>query len=214
MLKPLVVTVLAVLLSGSPAWAQGVSATTTPAPELAPAPLSPSASAFGKQGSMSVAAERLFGISHTSPSSGSSVTTFSFLGGSGLEAGVAPYSIPRVGFDYFPADGLSFGLGAEVATVDESSGSMTIVGMNPRVGYAAPVSEGLSFWPRVGLSYVNASISSQSSYVLAATLEVQVVVTPLRHFGFMIAPTLDVGLAATRSKLTQIGLHAGLIGWF
>jgi hypothetical protein len=39
-------------------------------------------------------------------------------------------------------------------------------------------------------------------------------VTPLRHFGFQAGPTFDIGLAATSSKITQIGLQAGLIGWF
>lgn len=48
----------------------------------------------------------------------------------------------------------------------------------------------------------------------ATSLEVQAVVTPFQNFGFMLAPTVDVGLSATGSTLTQLGLQAGLIGWF
>jgi len=180
------------------------------------------ASRFGHQGSVSVGAERLFGVSNASQSPGSSVTTFSLLGGSGLEAGATPYGIPRIGVDGFLSDGLSLGLGAEFAIIDQSGGNITVVGLNPRVGYALHASDGFSLWPRVGISYVNMSVGSsrpltqtQSAYLLAGTIEIQIVVTPLPHFGFLIAPTLDIGLAATSStKITQIGLQAGLIGWF
>jgi hypothetical protein len=189
----LAAAVLAVLLSSSPARAQG-------------------SSEFGKQGSVSIAAERLFGVTHTS-SSGSSVTTVSLLGGSGLELGNAPYSIPRIGVDYFTGSGLSLGLGAEIAFISTSSDG-TVVGLNPRLGYAVRVSDGFSLWPRAGVSYVHLSVDVQSAYVLAATLEVQAVVTPFQHFGFTFSPTVDIGLAATRSTLTQLGLQAGMIGWF
>jgi len=186
-----VLAVLAVLLSGSPARAQG-------------------SSEFGKQGSVSIAAERLFGVSHAS-SSGSSATTVSLLGGSGLELGNAPYSIPRIGFDYFTG-GLSLGVGAEFALISGNSDT-TIVGLNPRLGYVVRVSDSFSLWPRAGLSYVHVD-NTRSAYLLAASLEVQAVVTPFEHLGFMLAPTVDVGLSATGSTLTQVGLQAGMIGWF
>ena len=187
-----VLAVLAVLLSGSPARAQGPTE-------------------FGKQGSVSIAAERLFGVTHSS-NSGSSITTVSLLGASGIEAAAAPYSIPRIGFDYFAGRGLSLGLGAEFALISGGSDT-TIVGLNPRLGYVVRVSDGFSLWPRAGVSYVRLS-NTQSAYLLAASLEVQAVVTPFQNFGFMVAPTVDVGLSATGSTLTQVGLQAGMIGWF
>lgn len=205
--KLLVMHVLAVLLASAPA---PVNAADIPEPTPRP-----SASQLGKAGTFSLGAERLFGLSHASPSTGSSITTFSFLGGSGLEAGVAPYSIPRLAFDYFPSDALSLGLSAEVATVSPENGnSETIVAVNPRLGYLAHVSDGLSVWPRAGISYVNASSGGRSAYLLAGTLELQLVATPLQHLAFMFGPTFDLGLAATGSKLTQLGLQAGLLGWF
>jgi len=208
-----VLAVLAVLLSGSPARAQGMSATTTQAPQPAPTAMATSgrAPAFGEPGSVSFAAERLFGLSHTSQGSGS-VTTISVLGGAGLEIGAAPFSIPRIGFDYFPGRGLSLGLGAEFAYV--SAGDAFIVGLNPRLGYVVRISDGFSLWPRVGASYVHLDLASQSGYLLAATLEVQAVVTPFQHFGFTFSPVVDIGLSASGRALTQLGLLAGLIGWF
>ncbi len=169
-------------------------------------------SEFGKPGSVSIAAERLFGVSHTSSSGGGSGTTVSLLGASGLELGNAPYSIPRIGFDYFTGRGLSLGLGAEFAFISTNADG-TMVGLNPRLGYVVRVSDGFSLWPRAGVSYVHLSVN-QSAYLLAASLEVQAVMTPFQNFGFMLAPTVDVGLSATGRTLTQLGLLAGLIGWF
>jgi hypothetical protein len=174
------------------------------------------ASSFGGQGSASLAAERLFGIHHAVPSSGSNITTFSLFGPGGLEAAAAPYSIPRIGFDYFAAGGFSIGLGAELTVVSPENGSnTTILGLNPRLGYALRVSDAVTFWPRAGVSYVLLDPAGGSSaYLLAATLEAQLVVTPVQHFGFALGPTADIGLSATHTKLTEWGLQAGLIGWF
>jgi hypothetical protein len=205
--------VLAVVLSSSPARAQGMSATTTQAPQPAPTSMATPARApaFGEQGSVSFAAERLFGLNHASQGS-RSVTTVSLLGASGLELGDAPYSVPRIGFDYFPGRGLSLGLGAEFASI--SAGDAIIVGLNPRLGYVVRITDGFSLWPRAGASYVHLDLGSVSGYLLAATLEVQAVVTPFQHFGFTFSPTVDIGLSATGSTLTQLGLLAGMIGWF
>lgn len=172
-------------------------------------------SSFGGQGSVSLAAERLFGVHHAAPSSGSSITTFSLLGGSGLEAVAAPYSIPRIGFDYFAVGGLTVGVGAELAVASPENGSSTtILGVNPRLGYALRASDIVSFWPRAGISYVRLSERGTSAYLLAATLEAQLVVTPVRQFGFLLGPTADIGLSATNTRWSEVGFQAGLIGWF
>jgi hypothetical protein len=99
---------------------------------------------FGRVRSVSVSAERLFGLSHASPSTGASVTTISLLGGGGIELGSAPYSVPRIGIDGFLWKGLSLGMGAEFAVIDQNAGSITVLGLNPRVGYAVHVSDGFS----------------------------------------------------------------------
>ncbi|GEJ55751.1 hypothetical protein [Anaeromyxobacter diazotrophicus] len=171
-------------------------------------------SSFAGPGSVSLAAERLFGIHHARPSVGSNYTSFSLFGPGGLEAGVAPYSIPRIGLDYFAAGGLTVGLGAEVGVVSPENGSnTTILGLNPRLGWALRASDAVTFWPRAGLSYVMVDLGS-SAYLLAAALEAQLVVTPTRNFGFLLGPTADIGLSATHTKVTELGFQAGLIGWF
>ncbi len=208
----LVARSFAILLASSTAWAQSVvdPAATTPASDRR----------FGRQGQVSLGAERLFGVSYTTQSPGTaSATTVSLMGSSGLEAGFAPYSIPRLGLDYFASDGFSLGFGMEFANVSQggnfSPPSLTLLGLNPRLGYAVQVIDGFSFWPRAGFSYVHLSSGSQSSYLLAGSLEVQFVVTPLQHFGFMLGPVLDIGLAGTSDlKLTQVGLQTALLGWF
>jgi len=207
---------LALVSAGAAAWAAGASAAEAATTD----PGAPGR--FGRQGSVSLSVERLFGLSHASQSSGPSTTTVSLMGSSGLELGVAPYGVPRIGVDGFLGHGLSLGLAGLFAVVDQNSTTVTVLGLNPRVGYAVHASDGLSLWPRLGLSYVNIGASSnqpftqgQSAYALAATIELQVVVTPLPRVGFLVAPTFDVGLAGTNSdKVTQIGLQAGLMAWF
>ncbi len=164
---------------------------------------------FGTRGSFSVGVERLLGFSYTTDIE---FTRIALLSASGVEAAAAPYSIPKLSFDYFAADRLSFGLGAGFATTTNAD-TLTIFSFNPRVGYAAALTEHVSFWPRGGFSYVHLS-DGGSAYLLALTLEAQFVFTPVRHFGILLGPTFDVGFAATGAKLTQIGLQAGMIGWF
>ncbi len=226
MRKRLLASALALLAVASRGGAQGTSPPEVPA-QTAPSPaLSVHTKSFGSPGTLAVAAERLFGWTRTS-SSGDSATTFSFLG-TGFEADF-PYSSPRVAFDYFPVGGFSFGLGAGFAIIKLSSGTITTVTLSPRIGYAIRLSDGFSLWPRAGLTYVHADEKRQSDtggttfdsseYLVATSLELQVVVTPVQHFGFMIGPTADLGIASTPSgfvnrNVTQLGAKAGLIGWF
>jgi hypothetical protein len=161
-----------------------------------------------------MAAERLFGFNYASPSQGDGATMFSLLGASGIEAGAAPYSIPRLAFDFFLADGLSLGLGAGFALYSPANAdSINEIEVNPRIGYAIRASDIVHVWPRFGISYLHNS-TGDGAYLMALTIEALLVVTPVHHFGFTIGPNVDIGLAATGSKLTQFGLQVGLIGWF
>ncbi len=188
--KSLVAAAVAVLLMGSSASAQ-------------------EATRFGRRGSFSIGVERLLGISYTTDIE---ATRIALLSATGLEAALSPYSVPKLGFDYFVADRVSLGLAAGFGTVTNAE-TLTLFSFNPRVGYAAALSEHVAFWPRAGFSYVHLS-DGGSAYLLALTLEAQFVLTPVRHFGILLGPTFDVGFAATGAKLTELGLQAGMIGWF
>jgi hypothetical protein len=77
------------------------------------------------------------------------------------------------------------------------------------------VGEGVTFWPRVGVSYVNVSGRNDSSFVAAVSLEAQFVATLARHVGLTFTPVADVGVAATGDKtLSEYGIEAGLLAWF
>jgi hypothetical protein len=198
MRKTLSASMFALLLLAGPAWARSAE------------PFVP----FAKGGSVSLAVERLFGFNYLSPSEGNSITSFSLLGAGGLEAGAAPYSIPRVAFDYFLVDGLSIGLSTAFAVYSpQGADSTTEFAFYPRIGYALRLHDVLHVWPRFGISYLHNS-SGDGSYLMAMTMEVMLVVTPVRHFGFTFGPNVDIGLAATGSRLTQFGAQFGLIGWF
>ncbi|HEY5960748.1 MAG TPA: hypothetical protein VIV60_29540, partial [Polyangiaceae bacterium] len=121
------------------------------------APATPARS-LGRQGQITLSAERLFGVSYTTASdSSASVTTISLIGSSGYELVAAPYSTPRLAIDVFAVEGLSLGLGAHFANIaaSGSSRSITTVGVNPRIGYAIYATNIFTFWPRAGISYVS-----------------------------------------------------------
>jgi hypothetical protein len=198
--------VLAVVLSTSSSWAQEARA-------VSPAP--GSTARFGTPGTVAIGVDRLFGLTHAFVSRGSGLTTFSVLGPGGLEASVAPYSIPRLAIDTVLAEGLTVGVGAEFAWMNLSTGSndVTVLGISPRVGVFMPLDERFAFWPRAGISYVRVS-SGRDSSLLAVSLEPQLIVSALSHVALTVSPTLDVGVVATDSRVTQLGLQCGVLGWF
>lgn len=192
------VAVLAVALAAAPAAAQEASG----------------ARRFGAGGTVAVGVERLFGVSHASQSNGPSFTTVSLLGPGGLEAGVAPYSIPRVGVDWLLEGGPTLGLGAQFAWMssDRASSDQTVLGLNPRVGFIVATEDRFALWPRVGLSYVRVSFDTDA-YLLAASLDLQLVIPVLPRAALTVTPGVDVGVAATGPKATQFGLQFGVVGW-
>jgi hypothetical protein len=210
MRRSFAVAVMAAVLSASAARAQEAG----PARALV-APVA-SAQRFGSPGSVAISVERLFGASYALVSGGSNISTISLLGPGGLEAGVAPYSIPRLAVDAFLEGGLTLGLGAEFARMSEALGTgadLKVFGIHPRVGFLVPLDGALAFWPRAGVSYVLLS-SGRDSSLLAFTVEPQLVITAVQHVAFTVTPTFDIGLAATDQKVTQLGIQVGVLGWF
>jgi hypothetical protein len=136
------------------------------------------------------------------------------------------YNTPRVGFDYAVIDHLTIGgsiafattLGAS-ETVSRGAGSQsndvakgTYFAIAPRIGYAIPLTDQFTFWPRGGLSFNLAHVSypdeTQGNITVqhtanlslwALSLEPMFVFTPVNHFGFYAGPVLDIPLTGSAS---------------
>lgn len=194
---------------------------------------------------LTLGVERVFGFVATSAKDeGDNVTTtdssagFS-LGNSNLAGTAALYTIPRVHVDYILPMGVSFGGALGFRTVSETAeadggavnvstdSSGTAFLFAPRVGYMLGFNEQFGLWPRLGFTFVNVSLNDEDgqdddyyqSYG-ALTLEAPLVFTPHKTFGFVLTPSLDVGIAGSREiggneydgdlSLTEFGITLGL----
>jgi hypothetical protein len=98
------------------------------------------------------------------PPSSISAASFEFAtvsdnGGSGTAFALSP------SLDYFVINGLSLGLNFLVGVLNPahpdnaSSVNETIFGIAPRIGYNLPISDTVSFWPKVYFGYITYSAS-------------------------------------------------------
>ena len=209
---------------------------------------------IGEQGQLAVGAERLTGFSHSWQSTEDDTATrttsfnnFSLLGMPLGGLGTA-YSFPRVGVDYFPIDGLSIGgsltythLGSsykvdpDMGPTVESSGSLNVFLIAPRVGYAFMFTDSIGLWPRGGITYIRSSSSSDDNdsasvaSQFAFSVEAPFLFAPARNVAFTVGPTIDLGLSysgedtdadgnTTKDDATnpahEVGLQAGLTVFF
>ena len=189
-------------------------------------------------------------------------TAFNLLwgGDTGVGSGNAPiYSIPRLGFDYLVIPGLTVGGslgylhrgGSNESTVNNVSTTVDTPTGNgllfvPRVGYIFDFTPLLSVWARGGFTYYwmksdstnpmgNGTRTRKDSFDgLALSLDPQLVITPVPHFGITVGPMLDLPLAGSEKvettttspagsttvttenslKITNWGLTAGILGYF
>jgi hypothetical protein len=205
---------------------------------------------LNQQGRFSIGAERLFGVAYetTTIEQGGVKETSSETSISLLTKPVStPITAPRIAFDYFVIDGLSLGMGLGYSTVSLDASVEGVPGAQvgggtgihafvvaPRVGYAYMFNEHVGLWPRVGMTYSLISVDSDqandtgvSSHSLAVSGEVPLVITPVSHVAFLLAPTIDYGVSAAvevtptnapkqsiDGNPLDIGLHAGLAVWF
>jgi len=189
-------------------------------------------------------------------------TGFNFLwgGDTGVGSQNAPvYSIPRLAFDYVVIPGLTVGASIGylhrggssettrnnvTTTVDTPSGNGLL--LLPRAGYIFDFTPLLGVWARGGFTYYWAkatttntagmtTTSTKNSFDgLALSLDPQLVITPVPHFGITVGPMLDLPLAGSSKqeqtittggasvttttegtfKLTNWGLTAGILGYF
>jgi len=175
------------------------------------------------------------------PSAPSSTSTASFQfatvgnnGGSGTEFSVAPAA------DYFVIPNLSVGGNILFGVFSPAHGNgpgatATLFGIAPRVGYNIPITDMISFWPKVYFSYltVNASSNGNSSGANAAAIGLfaPLMFVPTPHFFLGIGPDFSTQLSSNATgtttvngvsqngtqalpKVTQVGLQATIGGWF
>jgi hypothetical protein len=182
-------------------------------------------------------------------------------GESGFTTNVPIYSaIPRAAFDYVLIPGLTVG-GAigylhrgssrettlnngTTTSVDRPSGNGIL--FSPRAGYIFDFTPLLSVWARGGFTYywfksdgttTNGNTTTNTKVGvdgLALSLDPQLVITPVPHFGITVGPFLDLPLAGSTkgegsitvgavttsvtneasTKITNWGVSAGVLGYF
>jgi hypothetical protein len=116
----------------------------------------------------------------------------------------------------------------------------TAIGFAPRAGYLAMFNDMIGIWPRLGFTYIMTSSKTKTGQNTANVVEVEdsynflsidpealLVITPVPHFGFTVGLQASVGVSGSATtkaagvtsdesdvKLTNIGLTAGLLGYF
>jgi hypothetical protein len=193
-----------------------------------------------------VSGERLFGVAWVKETTSvggmdqsESITSISLLT---KQAEPNPFAAPRIAFDGFVVDGLSLGGSVGYSNFSISESGITSGDgpsyhawlISPRIGYAYMFNDTVGLWPRLGITYVNQTVSASatvagtnvsadsSSHFVALSAEVPLAFTPVPHTLITIAPTLDWGFSGSTgagngsADVTAIGLglHAGLGIWF
>lgn len=203
-------------------------------------------SGFGTQGQIVLGVDRLFGVNffngHLDPDGGletdQSRTQFnlawsnSFVGGN---AGINPYSVPRLTFDYAVIDNLTIGGSLGYASVsgeddidnpgqDQDFNTLTLFAFHPRVGYVLRFNDTIGMWLRGGLTYY--SISSDdagSASGLGINLEPAFIFTVANGIGISLTPSLDLPISGSFDPevgedsdytIRNIGANAGMFVYF
>lgn len=144
---------------------------------------------FGARGPLVIAVDNLFGV--TRATSGSSGLTQI---GAPLPSGDR-IGATRLGFHGFIAGTVSLGVGLHWWTVSSAGArSLTAVGAYPRVGFALPIDPRNAFWFRAGVGYLQVSRGDDRASSWFVGGEISYVYTPVRHFGVMVGPMIDIGV--------------------
>jgi len=170
--------------------------------------------------------------------------------------------VPRIAFDFTIINHLTLGaaiafgfglggtntneniVGGGVRTsVESDAGTLTAIGLAPRVGYIIPLAEHFAFWPRAGFAFYSVSgrndipaqgndparSVSQTDTLFSIDLDPQCVVVPAQNFFFHAGPLVNIPITGTRSvetttgpvtgsvsndiSLFHFGITAGIGGW-
>ena len=167
--------------------------------------------------------------------------------GSASQEAFSPLVLPRLALDRRWANGFSFGFvasyaahsaerssDAKKATLPSSESAL----LGARIGWLSPLSRNVSLWLRGGPTWARRASSGLSSEpgVLtsvdqqwAISLEPQLVILPVRHFGLSLGGAVDLGfgdekltrsggsepgVSRTDKAVTTYGITAGLLALF
>jgi hypothetical protein len=191
---------------------------------------------FGGAGQLAITDDQpIGGLSVTAfgavpePPSSTSTASFEFgslsdNGGSGTAFALSP------AVDYFVINSLSIGVDGLIGVLNPAHGNsgsgttITIFGIAPRVGYNLPITDSISWWPKVYFEYVTASSSNNggSGNVSAIGLFAPFMFEPARHFLIGIGPNVSTqlgnnstsgGMTTPLPKVTMFGIQATIGGW-
>jgi hypothetical protein len=160
---------------------------------------------FGEQGQKAVSSDAGLSISNTSASGVDGSTTTLIL---------------RPAVDWFFMDSVSLGGFVGVEYTSSQGGSSTVISLGPRLGYNLPLSERLSFWPKLGFSLASTSFEDdavvgdddESNTSVQLNLFAPLMFHPVQHFFLGLGPALDQDLSGD-DKATTIAVRLTLGGW-
>ena len=147
--------------------------------------------AFGRQKQIAISSDFQLQLSHTT----TTITSFDRQAGvthrdATLTLRIAPAA------DYFVLDGLSVGGQLILNYVKSGDTHATEYGVAPRIGYDLGLTNVLSVWPRVGLSWLHdpANLSDPALNRLSFVASVPLLVHPSAHFFAGIGPAIATDL--------------------
>lgn len=110
--------------------------------------------------------------------------------------GLTPFTIPRLGVDYFVINHLSIGgtVGFTSADDDDNGIDYQAFLFAPRVGGAWMFNDWAGIWPRGGFSYYSFDVGNTDASQFSLTAECQFVLSPAEGFAFVVGPAFDIGL--------------------
>ena len=181
------------------------------------------------KGTFALGGERLTGMFHSEEKVGAGVssgaTSIVLLGNTANDGSVAyPFQFPRIGLDGFITDGLSLG-GSLTFMHRSAGGSATDLLVAPRIGFAYMFSRAVGIWPRFSIGYWHQWQDPNQAHTFAFTIDVPLIVAPVKDFAITVGPLFDVSFAGKRTvagptgdvdtdtSFTNFGLSAGIVGF-
>jgi hypothetical protein len=180
---------------------------------------------FGSKGQVTFGAERLFGFhwvnnKYEDPDGRHHSSSGTSVGIGWNFAQAMQFNHPRLGIDFFVAPDISIGgaLGVFSANSHGEGAGTTVDGfiISPRVGFNIPLSQSISFWPKVGLTF----LSVGDNRVFGVSGEANFLFFPRPSWAFIVAPTLDLapfGSAGNNTPNSDLsaysfGVSTGILG--
>jgi hypothetical protein len=179
-----------------------------------------SAQASPRRGQVTIAVERVFGFHmlHTEIEGpgGDQEADLSSLGLMWMRSESA-FHQPRAAIDFFLTDGLSLGGSIAFYSWGDDSDRNGFL-LYPRVGYGIGLGDSVTFWPRGGITYFSEEAPGGNPEYTQVALsgEAMFVIWPRRDWGFLLGPTIDLGLTGEVGdadfRQQAFGVTFGLLG--